>query len=121
MGIVASTGFKTLDDQIDDCVKQNKNECKKKYPYYNRNYKCKKECQDKLIDTDVEFSVREDECDNLPTKQAKSNCKREYRLYNFNPKTYKTYAIPSNSSPLRAGNRTRHNNGKRNTKRRVYR
>ena len=29
MGIVASTGFKTLDDQIDDCVKQNKNECKK--------------------------------------------------------------------------------------------
>ena len=119
MGIVASTGFKSLDDQIDDCVKKNKNECKKKYPYYSRNYQCKKECQDKLIDENVGYDVRRDECDNLPTKQAKSDCERIYRIHDFNPKTYKTYAIPSNSTPLRAGNRTRHKKGKRNIKRRV--
>lgn len=73
------------------------------------NYQCKKECQDKLIDTDVEYIVGRDECDNLPTKNDISECKREYRLHDFNTITYNTYA----------GNRTRHKKGKRNTKRRV--
>ena len=109
MGIVASTGFKNLDDQIDACVKNNKDECKK-YPYYNRKYKCKKMCQDKLIDDDVYYDVREDECDNLD-KDAKYKCRRMYRMHNYNPTTYQSY---------KEGGK-RHKKGKRNTKRRVYR